>query len=216
MSVTVIVFQAAGDGCADHTEEAAMSDKKPAKTTRRQFIARATRTAAIAGLGFATGMVYAGREDSEADGVVWQIDPHLCIACGKCATSCVLSPSAVKCMHTFAMCGYCDLCTGYFEPAPNALNTGAENQLCPVGAIKRKFVEHPYFEYQIDEELCFGCGRCVKGCTAFGNGSLFLQIKHDLCAQCNQCAIARDCPSGAVKRVSAADAYRLKGKDDES
>jgi len=61
----------------------------------------------------------------------------------------VLDHSAVDCVHNFAMCGYCDLCTGYFEPESNALNSGAENQLCPVGAIKRTFIEEPYFEYEI-------------------------------------------------------------------
>ena len=71
--------------------------------------------------------------------------------CGNCATACVLKPSAVKCVQSYAICGYCDLCTGYFVPEPNALNTGAENQLCPTAAIERKFIEDPYYEYNIDE-----------------------------------------------------------------
>jgi len=195
-----------------------MSEKRLEKKTRREFIASAARAAGVVGLGFTAGLVAADGDDGDGgdDAFAWQIDPDLCIACGQCATHCVLSPSAVKCMHAFAMCGYCDLCTGYFEPDPNALNTGAENQLCPVGAIRRKFVEEPYYEYEIDEDLCFGCGRCVKGCDAFGNGSLYLQIKQDLCVQCNECAIARDCPSGAVKRVSVRHPYLLKGKDNAS
>ncbi|MHC4761400.1 MAG: hypothetical protein ACYS9H_08680 [Planctomycetota bacterium] len=36
------------------------------------------------------------------------------MGCGNCATHCVLNESAVKCVHAYAMCGYCDLCTGYF------------------------------------------------------------------------------------------------------
>ena len=63
--------------------------------------------------------------------------------CGRCATECVLEQSAVKCVHSFDMCGYCQLCTGYFEPQPNKLNTAAENQLCPTGAILRSFIEDP-------------------------------------------------------------------------
>jgi electron transport complex protein RnfB len=108
------------------------------------------------------------------------------------------------------MCGYCELCTGFFRPEPNALNEGAENQLCPVGAIRRRFVETPYFEYTIDETVCVGCGRCVKGCNAFGNGSLYLQIKHGRCLNCNECSISAVCPSGAFVRVPADRPYYVK------
>ena len=141
---------------------------------------------------------------------VWQIDPYKCISCGNCATKCVLDISAVKCVHSFPMCGYCKLCTGYFEPDPNALNTGAENQLCPLGAIQRKYVEDPYYEYTIDESLCIGCAKCAKGCDAFGNGSLYMQVRHDRCLNCNECSIAVACPSGAFKRVPADEPYLLK------
>ncbi|MCK5270309.1 MAG: hypothetical protein KAJ46_05970 [Sedimentisphaerales bacterium] len=141
---------------------------------------------------------------------VWQIDPYKCIACGNCATYCVLEESAVKCVHAFAMCGYCELCTGYFEPEPAALNSGAENLLCPTGAIIRNKIEDPYHEYTIDEPLCIGCGKCVKGCNAFGNGSLFLQVRHDRCLNCNECSIAKSCPSGAFRRVPADQPYLLK------
>jgi len=142
---------------------------------------------------------------------VWQLDPSKCIQCGRCATNCVLTPSAVKCVHVFAMCGYCDLCGGYFKPETKTLNTGAENQLCPTNALKRRFVEDPFFEYTIDETLCIGCGKCVKGCGAFGNGSLQLQVRHDRCVNCNQCSVARNCPSGAYTRVPANKPSLLKG-----
>lgn len=132
---------------------------------------------------------------------VWQLDPAKCIQCGRCATSCVLQPSAVKCVHRARMCGYCRLCFGYFQPGATALTSGAENQMCPTGAIKRAFIENPYHEYTIDESLCVGCGRCVKGCGAFGNSSLVLQVRHDLCVNCNECAIARNCPADAFRRV---------------
>ncbi|MBN1808798.1 MAG: hypothetical protein JW909_06985 [Planctomycetes bacterium] len=133
--------------------------------------------------------------------------------CGRCATECVLSPSAVKCVHAFAMCGYCEFCTGYFEPELNGLNTGAENLLCPTGALQRSFVEDPYYKYVIDEDLCMGCARCAKGCRMFGNGSLFMQIRHDRCLNCNQCSIAAACPAGAVMRVPADSPYMLRGGD---
>ncbi len=141
---------------------------------------------------------------------IWQLDPHKCVACGNCATYCVLEESAVKCVHAFSMCGYCELCTGFFEPEPRALDTGAENQLCPTGAIKRSFVEDPYYEYTIDEALCIGCGKCVKGCVAFGNGSLFMQVRHDRCLNCNECSIAVACPSQAYKRVPVGQPYIIK------
>lgn len=149
-----------------------------------------------------------GRVSGKA--TVWQIDPSKCLRCDQCATACVLDQSAVKCVHTHAICGYCQLCTGYFVPEPNDLNTAAENQLCPTAAIRRTFVEDPYYEYVIDENLCIGCAKCVEGCTRFGNGSLFLQVRHDICVNCNECAIARVCPGDAFRRVPVDQPYLLK------
>ena len=146
---------------------------------------------------------------------VWQIDPDICVQCGNCETECVLSPSAVKCVHAFDVCGYCDLCSGYLQPGAPDLDTSAESRLCPTDAIKRTFIEDPYYEYVIDEQLCIACGRCVEGCSAFGNSSLFLQIRHDRCANCNACSIARNCPSSAIHRISADKAYLLKGEKRE-
>jgi electron transport complex protein RnfB len=179
------------------------------KLSRRDFIRSGIRGASLLGLGGILGLFY---NRARASDLVWQLDPYKCTQCGKCADNCVLEISAVKCVHNFNMCGYCRLCTGYFNPQPNALNTAAENQLCPLGAIKRNFVEDPYYEYIIDESLCIGCGKCVKGCYSFGNGSLFLQVRHDLCLNCNDCAIGRACPASAYKRVSASQPYLFKGK----
>jgi len=186
-----------------------MQEKKN-NITRRDFIRNGVRGVCLLSLGGVIGLM---SSRSKANDTVWQIDPYKCIACGKCANNCVLEVSAVKCVHNFAMCGYCKLCTGYFYPQPNALNSGAENQLCPTGAIKRRFVEDPYYQYTIDEPLCIGCGKCVKGCNAFGNGSLFLQVRHDRCLNCNNCAIASACPSNAFRRVPSDKPYLLKGKD---
>jgi len=178
------------------------------KMDRRGFVTDGVRVLGAIGVTGVAGFL-AGRK-GQADETLWQIDPGKCIACGNCATYCVLDVSAVKCVHSFDMCGYCELCTGYFEPQPNELSSGAENQLCPTGAIVRKFIEDPYYEYTIDEPLCIGCGKCVKGCSTFGNGSLYLQVMHDRCQNCNECAIAVACPSRAFVRVPAGRPYLLK------
>lgn len=141
---------------------------------------------------------------------VWQLDPAKCIQCGRCATDCVLQPSAVKCVHRAEMCGYCRLCFGFFQPGATTLSSAAENQVCPTGALRRKFIEEPYYQYSIEEPLCVGCGRCVKGCGAFGNGSLVLQVRHDRCVNCNECSIARNCPANAFSRVPAETPYLLR------
>jgi Na+-translocating ferredoxin:NAD+ oxidoreductase subunit B len=156
------------------------------------------------------GVLVAGAARHLSSRLVWQLDPEKCTQCGRCATHCVLSPSAVKCVHSYSMCGYCDLCGGYLRPDAKGRTTGAENQLCPTAAIQRRFIEDPYFQYTIDEALCIGCGKCVKGCEMFGNGSLYLQVKHDICVNCNECAIAQACPSDAFRQVPASEAYLLK------
>jgi Na+-translocating ferredoxin:NAD+ oxidoreductase subunit B len=203
-------------------------------TTRRDFLNTVIRGGILAGLTFLGGGLLLRSRKGDQCGfdfacgscprsddcslpeaganrqLVWQLDPAKCIQCGRCATNCVLSPSAVKCTHVFAMCGYCDLCGGYFKPDTKILTTGAENQLCPTNALKRRFVEDPFFEYTIDEKLCIGCGKCVKGCGAFGNGSLQLQVRHDRCVNCNQCSIDRNCPAEAFSRIPAKDPYLLK------
>jgi electron transport complex protein RnfB len=195
--------------------------------TRRQMMCDATRCAALVGIGgLSTWLFYkqSGRaaaacpsssadcsECGQAAGCllpqVWQIDPDRCIACGRCQTNCVLDTSAVKALNCFALCGYCDNCTGYFPTKDYVLNTGAENQLCPTGAITRKYIDKkggvPYFEYTIDERLCIACGKCVVGCRLM-NGSLFLQVRHDRCLNCNECSIAAACPAEAFRRVPAA------------
>ncbi len=185
-----------------------MIKNKNSRIKRRQFLRSGLNTAAGITLFGIGGLAF---RKSKTEDTVWQIDPYVCVQCEKCAENCVLSQSAVKCVHAYAMCGYCDLCSGYLRPDHKARDTGAESQLCPTAAIKRTFVEDPYFQYKIDEPLCIGCGKCVKGCNSFGNGSLYLQIRHDLCKNCNECSIAVDCPSGAIKRVSAKEPYFIKG-----
>lgn len=181
-------------------------DNKPVH--RRQFIKAGLHTTAALAIGGLAGITLS---KSSPANLVWQIDPDKCIQCERCATNCVLSPSAVKCVHQYAMCGYCDLCGGYHRPGVKNLDTAAESQQCPAGAIKRTFIEEPYFQYTIDEELCIGCAKCVKGCDSFGNGSLFLQVRHDRCVNCNECAIAKSCPADAFVRVPADKPYLFRG-----
>ncbi|MEI7724525.1 MAG: ferredoxin [Bacteroidota bacterium] len=177
------------------------------KINRRKFLSTGVRASVLIGLG---GVAALAAKNSMTGHTVWQLDPAKCIQCGRCATNCVLTPSAVKCVHVYAMCGYCDLCGGYFKPETKTLTTAAENQLCPTNAIKRKFIEDPFFEYTIEEPLCIGCGKCVKGCGSFGNGSLQLQVRHNICVNCNHCSIARNCPADAFSRVPAGQPYLLK------
>ncbi len=178
---------------------------------RRKFLADGIRVAGVTVGGAMIGFL-AGRR-SHAAGTRWQIDPDQCVACGNCATYCVLDESAVKCVQCFDMCGYCDICTGYFDPNYKSLDTAAENQLCPTDAVIRTHIEgkagQNFYEYTIDENACIGCGKCVKGC-ALMNGSFYLQIMHDRCVDCNECAIAVACPTEAFINVPEQKPYRLK------
>lgn len=182
--------------------------KKGAPINRREFFKTSAQRILLALL----GLLFISRffKRFSWGNYVWQIDPEKCVKCGRCATSCILNPSAVKCVHEFDICGYCNLCFGYFQPGAAKLTEDAENQLCPTHALKRKFIEEPFFEYSIDETLCIGCAKCVQGCNLFGNGSLFLQVRHDRCQNCNECSIARDCAGRAYKRVPLKKAYFKK------
>jgi len=187
-----------------------------AKLDRRRFVSNGICAAGAIGLGGAAGLLAIGKGQTKE--YVWQLDPDKCVACGNCQTHCVLDISAVKAVQCFLMCGYCDVCTGYYTTEHFKLDTAAEHQLCPTGAIARKFIEEQagvrYFEYTIDEPLCIGCGKCVEGC-ALMNGSLYLQVRHDLCLNCNECAIAVSCPAEAFRRVPADKPQLLKKQAQE-
>lgn len=182
-------------------------EKKAKKITRWEFIKSVVHKLLLLLLGgFVLSRLYKVFNTS----LVWQIDPTECVKCGRCATDCVINPSAVKCVHENSICGYCNLCFAYFQPGAVQLTENAENELCPTNALKRKFIEEPFFEYSIDEPLCIGCAKCIKGCNLFGNGSLYLQVRHDRCKNCNDCSIARVCAGNAFERVPLKNAYFKK------
>ena len=185
------------------------NENKNSPIARRKFLRVLGTTLAGGSILAISGGLFQKVRSQEA-GSYWQIDPEKCTYCGRCETHCVLPISAVKCIHANKVCGYCDLCGGYYRSNAKELNTAAENLMCPTGAIERKFIEDPYFEYTINENLCNGCAKCVKGCSSFGNGSLYLQIKRELCKDCNECKIATVCPSDAITRVPYATPYKLK------
>ena len=188
-----------------------MSDTQNTPVSRRTLLKDALRGAGLVGVAAVT-IGALNRSKAAKQDWVWQIDPHKCVQCGRCATACVLTPSAVKCVHSYEMCGYCKLCTGYFDPQPNELTTAAENQQCPTNAIIRTFIEDPYYEYSIDEDRCIGCGKCVAGCGQFGNGSLYLQIIRTRCKNCNDCTIAAVCKGNAISRIPLKQGYLLKNR----
>ena len=176
---------------------------------RRSFL----RTALALLAGGIAGLVFRRKTalpSEERGGLLWQIDPAKCVQCGRCETECVLSESAVKCVRHYDSCGYCDFCSGYYHDARADFDNAAENRRCPTNAIERTFIEDPYFEYKINENLCTGCARCVKGCGDFGNASMYLQVRRHLCLNCNECAIARVCPGRAFVRVPADRPYIVK------
>jgi electron transport complex protein RnfB len=188
------------------------TEKGKVVVTRRGLLGTLVRGAGLLAIGGSVaGLAVGARKQN----LFWQINPWKCNQCGNCAKNCVLNLSAVKCVHDFVMCGYCELCTGFFLPNAPSLDPGAENQLCPVGAIRRTHVEDPYYQYTIDESLCIGCGVCVRGCTQFGNGSLYLQVRHDRCLNCNECSIAVHCPAQAFIRLPSDRPYIIKHKGPE-
>jgi electron transport complex protein RnfB len=188
-----------------------MSEKDKTDAGRRKVLGHAIRAGVLGGLAGLGGTLTALGGKRRKEGTrenIWQIDPEKCIQCGNCATYCVVKPSAVKCVHAFDLCGYCDLCFGYFDTTvATEYEAGAPDEFCPTAAILRRHIEDVYYEYLIDEPKCIGCGLCVKGCDEYGNGSLHLQIKHDLCVHCNECAIAAACPANAIVRVPASQPY---------
>lgn len=188
-------------------------DDKNDSMSRREFLRNLGRGTCLLGLG---GLAGIAASKASSDKMVWQIDPFACTQCGGCATECILQESAVKVVNHFPICAYCRLCFGYFQTQPNALTTAAENLMCPTDALKRRLIEEPYYEYTVDEDLCVACGKCVEGCERFGNASLYLQVRHDRCLNCPECAIADACPANAFIRLPADSPYVIRSEGEEA
>ena len=105
-----------------------MSGETPrtGESDRRGFLRRCLTGLAAVAVG---GTAAAAARRSRRDDFVWQLDPHKCTQCGRCATQCVLTPSAVKCVHAYDLCWYCDLCGGYHQPYTQETDTAAEHQV---------------------------------------------------------------------------------------
>ena len=184
--------------------------------TRRDVLGLAARGAALLGLG-GTAAYLASRSAAEG---AWLLDPQKCVnirlgatgveVCDLCATSCVLDLSAVRAVNDHSKCGRCCICPGYYQVTSAVDAEGLPSErLCPRDAIRRFPIgevdpEDPannYYEYEIDEQRCNGCGLCSLGCKEpAGLGSIRLEVRHDLCLDCNRCAIAIACPDEAYVR----------------
>ncbi len=187
--------------------------------TRRDVLGLAVRGTGLVILG---GAAIHLTQRAAAAGM-WQVDPSKCLnirlgatgvaACDLCRTECVVSLSAVRAVNEFVKCGRCCICPAYYdvtsETGPDGLPAG---KLCPRDAIERTAIgdvdpDDPlnnFYEYTIDEAKCDGCGKCVMACKEpAGLGSIRLEVRNNLCLDCNRCSIAMACPDDALVRDTA-------------
>ncbi|MBL0159673.1 MAG: 4Fe-4S binding protein [Bryobacterales bacterium] len=180
--------------------------------SRRQVVA-------VTGLGLTAGFLVKKAEGQ----VVWQIDSKSCVnsklgevgvkVCDLCVKECVVTQSAVRAVNEFSKCGRCCVCPAYFNVKSAVGKDGLPSEkLCPRDAILRKPIgevdpndpANNFYEYVIDEAKCDGCGKCVMACKEpAGLGSIVLRVRHDLCVNCNNCAISQACPKDAITQWPA-------------
>ncbi len=179
---------------------------------RRTFIKWTGRGAAVVALG---GIAARAGRFAEQARPIWVIDYDKCTACGKCETACVRRPSAVKAVNDKTICSNCFLCYGHTTDHMTDTPDTAE-KVCPVDAVIRTQIgESSNYIYSINDDLCIGCGKCVKDCVKYGNKSMFLVIRPKLCLGCNECNLARVCPDDAITRVESAPILESKSVEGE-
>ena len=180
------------------------------KTDRRKFIRTAGRAMCGLAIGGLTYHVIGNHLSSEDAGPntrhAWQIDPNKCTGCDQCKLACYRKPSAAKAVNDQKKCSFCVVCYGHITNKyidSDKIMTEGE-RVCPKDAVIR--INHSgrldgYFVYEIDDDLCDGCGICVEMCLKKGTKSMFMIIRPDLCLNCNSCNIALKCPEKAVDKV---------------
>ena len=186
------------------------------KYTRRKVLGHAARGVALLGLGGTAGLLALKAHKTYA----WVIEADKCInsklgavgveICERCATDCVITLSAVRAVNEFSACGRCYVCPAYYKITSAVGPDGLPSEkVCPRDAIERKAIgwidpEDPannFNEYVIDEKKCNGCGRCVMECKEpAGLSSITLEVRHNVCLDCNRCSIATVCPEEAFDR----------------
>jgi Na+-translocating ferredoxin:NAD+ oxidoreductase subunit B len=184
--------------------------------TRRDVLGHAVRGAGLLALGgtAVSLAIKAGRSGA------WAIDCSRCVnsrlgatgvpACDLCATTCVLPLSAVRAVNEYSRCGRCYICPAYFNVTSAVGKDGLPSEkLCPRDAILRRPIgevdpkdpANNFYDYVIDEAKCNGCGKCVMACKEpAGLGSIRLEVRYQLCLDCNRCSISKACPDNAYVR----------------
>ena len=193
-------------------------DGRPAGLTRRELLGHAARGVAFVGLGGTVCVLSLKANKTYA----WTIGIDRCInsklgavgveVCELCSTDCVLTLSAVRAVNEFSLCGRCYVCPAYYKITSALGPDGLPSEkVCPRDAIERKAIgwidpddpANNFYEYVIDEKKCNGCGRCVLECKEpAGLSSIRLEVRHNVCLDCNRCSIATACPEEAFDRRS--------------
>jgi len=196
------------------------SEKNGKELPRRAFLVNAGRAAAACALtGVAARILLRGSKDAEFDKpgtrYAWRIDPEKCVYCGGCETACVRKPSAVKAVNDQKKCSFCVVCYGHVaDQHVDSKHIDSAPKVCPHDAVVRKRLAgglDGYYKYTIDHAKCVGCGKCAAECNDRGTESMFLIIRPDLCLNCNECEIAKQCPAEAIERVPICPEDDFKG-----
>lgn len=162
---------------------------------RRDFLKIATQ--AVSGVALFGSAGFLLKESR--DGNLPEIDAEKCKGCGQCASSCIFTPSAVKCYNIDEICSNCTACYGYHSDT-NAEPIDKSGLICPENAIIRESRPEELgggFTYTIDQKKCIGCGKCVRLCWKHGSKSMRLVVDHTICRRCNKCQIANVCDGEA-------------------